>query len=73
MAQPWEMLERVFDIKEETQMLMEGKGKAIAELDDGKWIREFVFGVDVTTHFNELNTLLQNKGRSTFKNRASCI
>jgi len=37
---------------------MEDKGKAIAELNDGKWTCEFVFVVDVTTHFNELNTLL---------------
>jgi hypothetical protein len=42
---------------------VEVKGKAIAELNDGEWICEFVFVVDVTTQFNELNTLLQNKGR----------
>jgi len=42
---------------------MEGKGKAIAELNDGEWICESVFVVGVTTRFNELNTLLQNQGR----------
>lgn len=42
---------------------MEGKGEAIAELNDSEWICEFVFIVNVTTQFNELNTLLQNKGR----------
>jgi phosphoribosylaminoimidazole-succinocarboxamide synthase len=57
------MLKRVFDCEKEIQLLMEGKGKAVAELKDGEWICEFVFLVDVTTHFNELNTLLQNKGR----------
>jgi hypothetical protein len=63
MAQAWEMLKRVFGFKEELQMLMEGKWKAIAELNDGEWICEFVFVVDVATHFYELNTLFQNKGR----------
>ena len=44
-------------------MLMKGKGKAIAQLNDSKWTCEFVFVADVTTHFNELKTLLQTKGR----------
>jgi DNA-binding transcriptional regulator WhiA len=49
MAQPWEMLKREFDFKEEIQMVIEGKGKAITELNDGEWICEFLFVVDVTT------------------------
>jgi hypothetical protein len=49
MAQPWKMLKRVFDLKQEIQTFVDGKGKAIA---DGEWICEFVFIVDVTTHFN---------------------
>jgi hypothetical protein len=35
-------VETCVELKEEIQTLMEGKGKAIAELKDGEWVREFV-------------------------------
>jgi len=47
-------VKRVFDFKEEIRTLMEGKGKAIAQLNDGKWTCEFVFVAHVTTHCNDL-------------------
>ena len=42
---------------------MEGKGKAIAEFNNDEEMCEFAFLVDVTTHFNELNTRLQCRDR----------
>ena len=40
---------------------MESKGNPICEFHDEKWIRDFVFLVDITDYLNELNYRLLGK------------
>jgi hypothetical protein len=63
MAELWENVETSFDHKQETRTFMERKRKPVAEFNDGEWMCEFAFIVDITTHMNELNTHLQGKSQ----------
>ena len=55
------VLDRFFDLREEIAMFMEMKEKAVAELQDAKWISDLAFLTDLTNHLNELNVSLQGK------------
>ena len=55
------MLKRFYDLRDEIATFMDMKGKIIPELIDDNWVRDLVFLVDLTMHFNDLNTKLQGQ------------
>ena len=57
------MLKRFYDLKDEIATFMDMKGKIIPELSDDNWVRDLAFLVDLTMHFNDLNTKLQGQGQ----------
>ena len=56
------MLKRFYDLIDEISTFMDMKGKIILELSDDNWVRDLAFLVDLTMHFNDLNTKLQGQG-----------
>jgi hypothetical protein len=63
------MWKLVFDLKQEMNTFMEGKGNPIAEFKHEKWTCEFDSAVDITTQRNESNIRLQ--GKDSFINSVS--
>ena len=57
------MLKRFYDLRDEIATFMDMKGKIIPELSDDNWVRDLAFLVDLTMHFNDLNTKLQGQGQ----------
>ena len=57
------MLKRFHDLRDEIATFMDMKGKIIPELSDDNWVRDLAFLVDLTMHFNNLNTKLQEQGQ----------
>ena len=57
------MLKRFYDLRDEIATFMDMKGKIIPELSDNNWVRDLAFLVDLTMHFNDLNTKLQGQGQ----------
>ena len=57
------MLKRLYDLRDEIATFMDMKGKIIPELSDDNWVRDLAFLVDLTMHFNDLNTKLQGQGQ----------
>ena len=55
-------LKRFYDRRDEIATFMDMKGKIIPELSDN-WVRDLAFLVDLTMHFNDLNTKLQGQGQ----------
>ena len=39
------------------------KGQRYSDLDDEKWISDLAFGVDITSHQNDINLKLQGKNK----------
>ena len=54
---------RVLALKEAIWSFLKliGKGDDFPELEDGGWLCDFAFAVDILTHMNDLNTELQGK------------
>ena len=57
------MLKRFYDLRDEIATFMDMKGKIIPKLSDDNWVRDLAFLVDLTMHFNDLNTKLQGQGQ----------
>ena len=57
------MLKRLYDLRDGTATFMDMKDKIIPELSDDNWVRYLAFLVDLTMHFNDLNTKLQRQGQ----------
>ena len=57
------MLKRFYDLRDEIATVMDMKGKIIPELSEDNWVRDLAFLVDLTMHFNDLNTKLQGHGQ----------
>jgi hypothetical protein len=55
------VLTRIFELKDAIQELMTAKGKPVSEFDDPKWLADFAFLKDISSHLNELNLKLQSK------------
>ena len=53
------VLKRIFELKDEIQQFMEGKGNPMAEFNDAEWICDLAFLVDITSYLNELNSCLR--------------
>lgn len=47
----------------EIKLFLQMKGKHYPDLDDEKWISDLAFGVDITSHLNDLNLKLQGKNK----------
>ena len=54
------VLKRIFELKDEIQQFMEGKGYPVAEFNDAEWICDLAFLVDIISHLNKLNSRLQS-------------
>lgn len=57
------VLKRFYHLRNELKLFLNMKSKFIPELDNESWIADLAFLVDLTTHLNELNVLLQGKGQ----------
>ena len=57
------MLKRFYDLIDKIATFMDMKGKIIPELSDDNWVRDLAFLVDLTMHFNDLNTKLPGQGQ----------
>ena len=56
-------LERFWNLKKEVGNFMTENGSPVPQLEDGKWLLDFCFLVDITTKLNELNKKLQGKDK----------
>ena len=66
------MLKRFYDFRDEIATFMDIKGKIIPELSDDNWVRDLAFFVNLTMHFNDLNTKLQGTGPVCSSSVQSC-
>ena len=58
--------QRIRVLKEAITSFLKSIGKVddFSELEDGDWLCDFAFSVDILTHMNELNAKLQGKERT---------
>lgn len=54
---------KYLDLLNEIKLSMEKKGREAEEFNDGEWITNLAFLVDVTGHLNKFNKELQGKGK----------
>ena len=66
------MLKRFYDLRDEIATFMDIKGKIIPELSDDNWFRDLAFLVDLTMHFNDLNTKFARTGPVCSSSVQSC-
>jgi hypothetical protein len=57
------MLERVYALREDIATFLESKNVNATEFRDPKWLSRLAFLVDLTSHLNHLNLLLQGKNQ----------
>lgn len=57
------VLRRFYETRMEIAHFMDSKGRAIAELEDEKWLSDLAFMCDITEHLNVLNLKLQGRGQ----------
>ena len=56
------MLKRFYDLRDKIATFMDMKSKITPELKNDNWVWDLAFLVDLTMHFNDLNTKLQGQG-----------
>lgn len=56
-------MQRFFERREEIAVFLRGKGKPLKELADHDWVWELALLADVSQHLNDLNVILQGKGK----------
>lgn len=54
---------RFYNLIEEIKFFLQMKGQNYPDLDNENWMSDFAFGVDITSHLNELNLKLQGKNK----------
>ena len=57
------VMQRCFELREETCLFMESKGKDTTELRDETFLCEMAFLCDIMSHLNVMNLQLQGRGR----------
>ena len=56
-------LVQFYNLIKEIKFFLQMKGQHYLDLDDENWISDLAFGVDITSHLNELNLKLQIKNK----------
>jgi len=55
------MLRRFYELRKEFTLFLKNNGQPVAEMEDESWLCDLAFLVDITTHMNDLNTMLQRQ------------
>jgi hypothetical protein len=46
------VLTRIFELKDAIQEFMTARGKPVSDFDDPKWLADFAFLTDISSHLN---------------------